>query len=141
LKKNTVGDDTGENISEKNRSYNELTAVYWAWKNLDSDYYGLMHYRRHFIFKDGKKPYSSTRKIGKNYFEKINYTPENLRDILGKYDFIAPMPMKRKSVYDHYKNAHDASDLDFVIAIIKLKFPEYAAACDKYIFGGRLLFL
>ena len=31
LKKNTVGDDTGINISVKNPMYNELTAVYWAW--------------------------------------------------------------------------------------------------------------
>ena len=37
-------DDEGENISQKNPSYCELTAQYWAWKYLDADYYGFCHY-------------------------------------------------------------------------------------------------
>lgn len=44
-------DDIGENISEKNEAYNIMCAKFWAWKNLDSEYIGISHYRRHFSMK------------------------------------------------------------------------------------------
>ena len=45
-----LGDNSGENISERRKTFNELTVQYWAWKNVDADYYGLCHYRRYMIF-------------------------------------------------------------------------------------------
>ena len=45
-------DDDGENISAKNPMYCELTTQYWAWKNVDAEYYGFCHYRRYFDFSD-----------------------------------------------------------------------------------------
>lgn len=44
------GDDTGDSISEKRMSFCELTVQYWAWKNVQADYYGLCHYRRYLSF-------------------------------------------------------------------------------------------
>jgi len=43
-------DNTGDNISHKNGKYSELTAMYWAWKNISGEYMGICHYRRMLVF-------------------------------------------------------------------------------------------
>jgi len=53
-------DDTGDNISEKNNNYAELTAQYWVWKNYDLrdvDYVWLCHYRRYMIYRFKYNPF------------------------------------------------------------------------------------
>ena len=46
-------DDQGENVSDLNRRINEMSVLYWAWKNYAAlgspDYLGLAHYRRFLI--------------------------------------------------------------------------------------------
>jgi hypothetical protein len=44
------GDNVADNISYLNPLYCEMTAAYWGWKNIHSDYIGLCHYRRYFTF-------------------------------------------------------------------------------------------
>lgn len=39
-------DNTGDNISDRNYLYCELTGTYWLWKNVQADVKGLFHYRR-----------------------------------------------------------------------------------------------
>lgn len=47
----SFADNTRENISEKNRQYCEMSAVYWVWKNTNHEWTGIEHYRRHLLVK------------------------------------------------------------------------------------------
>jgi len=111
-----IGDNTGENISEKNPFYCELTGLYWAWKNLEADYLGLAHYRRHF---KGKQK-------SKDKFDCI-LSGQETEEILKEYKIIVPKKRKYyiESLYSHYAHTHYAEHLDAVESIIKKKFPEY----------------
>ena len=119
-------DNVGENISNKNPYFCELTGLYWAWKNIDSDYIGLVHYRRYF---------SESRKIPKDENLKFNIVlnSEEIKKILENTDVI--LPQKRKyyieNLYDHYKHTMYIEPLDETRKIINEKYPEYLEEFDK----------
>ena len=49
-----LGDDTGDNISALNPYLNELTAIYWIWKNTSHSIIGHCSYRRFFTTAEEK---------------------------------------------------------------------------------------
>ena len=115
-------DDEGVNISKKNPSYNELTAIYWAWKNLKNvDAIGLVHYRRYFI--------------KRWHFSKIDNVidEKDVAKLLSKYDVI--LPKKRhyyiETIYSHYFHSHHKEPLDETRRIIIKLYPSYLSSFDK----------
>lgn len=123
-----VCDNTGENISAKNPTYCELTGLYWAWKNLDADAIGLVHYRRYFTGKS-----RSYRKAHANNLMDCVLTTAEAGDLMEAYDIVVPTKRKYyiESLYSHYAHTLDAKHLDLAQEIIHSKCPEYDAACKK----------
>ena len=116
-------DDSGENISAKNRSFSELTALYWAWKNRffkESEFCGLVHYRRYF---------SGSAVFGKYHI----LSEKEIASILDDYDVIVPKKRKYyiETVGDHYAHAHYSKDLDVLKSILKERSPEYLNAFEN----------
>ena len=108
-------DDSGENISAKNPSYCELTVMYWAWKNLDADAVGLVHYRRYFKARGAIA------------------APEDFAAAFAGADAI--LPVKRnyfiESTYSQYAHAHHAKDLDAARAVVGKSHPSFLDAFDR----------
>lgn len=124
-------DDLGKNISDKNSTFCELTALYWAWKNgvfEKNDYVGLIHYRRYF---KGEYPFLKNKYI---------LSDKNIFRYLSQVDCIVPKKRKYyiETVYSHYKNAHYVNDLDLAVSIVIAKNPEYLTACKQVLEGSSL---
>lgn len=150
LTNNLIGDNTGENISNKNPNYCELTAQYWAWKNYDKlgnpDYIGFMHYRRHLNF-NIKKNFSQSKWgtvrhncLDNTYISKFGLNEENIKNVLSQYDIITAQAWdvtnaKSKNNFDHYATSYSKlhiKDYETAINVLIKKYPEYKESIEKY---------
>lgn len=124
-------DNTGDNISDKNYCYCELTGLYWAWKNLDYDVLGLCHYRRYFSrslfgFSDNMK----------NILRK-----GDIESDLGSSDIILPRITRLKeTVYQHSVHYYDDHHMDITRDVIKERYPDYLDSFDKVMASKRAHF-
>lgn len=120
-------DDTGDNISVKNPNYNELSGLYWMWKNgPECDITGLCHYRRYFLDNEGKL-----------------MSAGDYEQLLEKYDAVvteALINTDEKSVYEKYGEKHRKSELDLTREAIKVCYPECVSVYDEVINGDRMYF-
>lgn len=121
-------DDVGEEISEKNPNYCELTGLYWVWKNdTGSDIKGLVHYRRYFTTSQ-----CSTSQKGFLSSSEIAKTLENYDIILPKREWL------KQNAWDEYHMlCGKEQDLHRVEQIIQRQCPEYLPAFHQYFRGNR----
>jgi hypothetical protein len=151
--KNLLEDDTGENISSRRNSFCEFTVQYWAWKNVESDYYGLCHYRRYLTFLSKRFKANSQKQIMEGILDdftikKYGFLEEaRMRQIIEENDVVVneaadvhniPTPRGfQKTVYDHWQ-AHggmffDARLLPLLLETIHRLCSQYDEAADEYL--------
>ncbi len=121
------GDNTGDNISDKNANYAELTAMYWAWKNLKGvDYIGLCHYRRYFDFNKQIAQNYPYYELETNHFDSFMLAVnEDIILSIKNDEIITPFPFHlRNSLTLDYCYKHLSEDFRLFDTIIRDNFPE-----------------
>ena len=146
-------DDEGDNISERNRSYCELTAQYWAWKNLEADYYGFFHYRRYMIFSkayllhNGKK----TVRKWKPYVEQADIRDDlscykldetSMRKVIENSDVVTVLSEHMDvTVYEQFCQYHNKKMMDLALDVLYEVHPEFQKVAEKYLQSKYIYFL
>lgn len=144
-----IKDNTGENISERNPYYCEMTGIYWAWKNdKKSDYIGSCHYRRVFDFQLNK-----IRKmdqwgtvvyhgVDNNLFEEFGLNESDIEKVLKSCDAVVPEGFditvtNNSNLYEHYVTApfHFKKDIDLTLEIVAEKDPKFFSYFKKHLEG------
>ncbi len=116
-------DDEGDNISQKNGNYSELTVLYWIWKNRSPedypvDYIGFMQYRRILGLSDD----------------------DYARMVSNNIDVVLPFPMPYEPNIDvHHKRYLKSEDWEALVAALNELQPEYAKYLPETL-GQRYLY-
>ncbi len=137
-------DNDGDNISDLNPIYCELTGQYWMWKNIECDYIGFFHYRRQLLFNESNNLKSDNWGLlnydvnSKNLEKELCIEVSNIRSIVGKYDVVLPEKWNvqnagSKSMYDHYLKTDklNIKDLDKAVEIVKRDYPHFKEIIQK----------
>ena len=112
-----IADNKGENISDRNKNYSELTGLYWIWKNKlnsvgipegdERQYFGLAQYRRMLVFSN----------------DDLLRLPDNDVDVVLPY----PMPYE-PNIHAHHERYLKDVDWNALLTALRELQPEYAEA-------------
>ncbi len=122
-----ISDDTGDNISYKNKYYSELTGLYWMCHNSPYDIVGLVHYRRYFA----KHPFGRL------------LNADDISHYLENHDLIVPKRTKRinYSTYDTFSQKPLVKELlDESKIYINNYLPEYMESWNNVMDGYETSF-
>ncbi|MCO8612953.1 glycosyltransferase family 8 protein [Burkholderia multivorans] len=144
-------DDVGDQISAKNNTFCELTALYWAWKNdPDAKWIGLMHYRRLLDFTGARHTPDAHGCV--NYaalddatITKLGLTGDAVASaIASKPGLLAILPDKwsvrnagSRNLHTHYVNAahHFEKDLEVLREVVGELYPADLVHYDEVMNG------
>lgn len=151
------GDDTGDNISARRMSFCEFTVQYWAWKNIEADYYGLCHYRRYLSF--AKKHFKTNKynmihvpaltQQSKKRFGLLNN--KNMERLISEYDILVseyaetkniPTPRGKKATVREMWEAHEGfffkkDSINLMFELIDQMAPTYSHSAREYFSGSH----
>lgn len=122
-------DNVGIHISERNRSFCELTGLYWIWKNSDADVVGVSHYRRFF----------SRRELLAD--EKYFLREKDIAGILMKHHLIVPKKFHYgSSVLQAINYAPNIIDMKELYQAILVCAPDYESDYRWYLRQNQTYF-
>ncbi len=147
-----LGDDTGDNISQKRMSFCEFTVQYWAWKNTTADYVGLCHYRRYLSFSTrtyrlGKHGLVENPLLDEKSMQRFGLLDETrMRRLITQYDLlcagipVAHLPTPHgyaRTVQEHWEAFtglfFDDGIIDHLLELIDVIVPEYSDLAREYL--------
>ena len=133
---NYLADNTGDNISNKNKSFCELTGLYWIWKNTSDEKVGLSHYRRYF------SNYHQRKQLDLAVLFRGKATPVSTASLdqdLAHVDWIVSQPERSGdgTIGENFAKYHHAKDLEITRKVLKEKYPEFVTAFDQTLASER----
>ena len=112
-----IADNTGDNISDCNGNYSEMTGLYWIWKNKlqegvddGNQYYGFGQYRR-----------------------MLEFSSDDLMRLLDNdFDAVLPYPMPYEpNIHAHHERYIKESDWEALLQVLEELELEYRSCFDK----------
>jgi len=122
------GDNTGDNISDRNHTFCELTALYWIINNCTADIVGLLHYRRYFAPRDRSVAVGDFRIAASNDFPEIGNGVDLI--VSQPMGFLNDLTKTQTSVEQNYFGTAFGYDLHLAREVLRRLQPSYLGAFD-----------